>query len=322
MTRDIHSNGSFFRRLKEFLRDRKIPRSRSLSFIRRTSKQSLKEIFSFKEKSISSKERVTSKKNHEDFHKSETESRSIVELPQDRVPHTDCRNNTTQQQFKRRSERKSWRKSFSSLFSLQQLKPGLKDFEAEMWLSKLQPPITITSDEPISPKAKLLLSKRKSIRFAEAIANCCLVEQEFPPSEDEVQVITCISDRKFGLPLLIKFSHSEHNLENIEMWIDLENIMSKFHTWNDTTKLLYITQIYSKYISPTSLREVNVGAESKKAVENIVLGEWMQNKDTPRPELVIMHLKSQVMTNLLDTWSRFKATEHYTLYLSLINSEL
>lgn len=121
---------------------------------------------------------------------------------------------------------------------------------------------------------------------------------------------------------MIKFSHAERSLENIEMWIDLENIMKRFYTWNDTTKLVYMTQIYSKYISATSIKEVNVGAETKKAVEDIVLGEWMENIHLPRPELAIMRVKSQVMSNLLDTWSRFKQTEHYTLYQYLTTAEV
>ncbi len=228
----------------------------------------------------------------------------------------------------------SWRKSVSGIknvFATDGIHAQLSDIEAEDLLSKLQPPITFTKQDIQNRKRS---GDRKSVVSPlEAIASSSLVEHDFPyvcciifnhnrPSEEEIQVITCIADRKFGLPLLIKFSLQERSLENIEIWLDLEEILKRCPSWNVSTKLVYITQLYSKYISETSVKQVNVGAEMTKAMAELVTGDWIRDVDSKvNPQVTLMQLKSQVMLNLLDSFSRFKETKHFELYKQLIANE-
>jgi hypothetical protein len=136
-------------------------------------------------------------------------------------------------------------------------------------------------------------------------------------------IMTCISDRRHGLPLLIKFLDTEKSLENIEMWLDMDEIMKRVGNWSAATKLINITMLYSKYLAETSVKEVNVGAEMKKAMTELVNGDWVREgtENMLRPEVILMQLKAQVMLNLLDTWSRFKETKHYELYRLLATAD-
>jgi hypothetical protein len=132
------------------------------------------------------------------------------------------------------------------------------------------------------------------------------------PKEDEQKLLECLNDYKMGLPIFIKYCHSEFSVENIELWNDLSLQYSKL---NKPSLQNYIEIIHEKYISDTSPHEVNIPSQTKNHFLSLLDEKWMTNDyGGLSPVTILGNLKEDIKVNLLDTWSRFEVTRLYGLY--------
>jgi hypothetical protein len=132
------------------------------------------------------------------------------------------------------------------------------------------------------------------------------------PKEDEQKLLECLNDYKMGLPIFIKYCHSEFSVENIELWNDLSLQYSKL---NKPSLQNYIEIIHEKYISDSSPHEVNIPSQTKNQFLSLLDEKWMANGYSGlSPVTILGNLKEDIKVNLLDTWSRFEVTRLYGLY--------